>query len=121
MLSSLGPVGFARIAFQHAPAFACQHGGFAALSALQHFVGRWLGVRGAHALGTVLDQMLPAATSTNRGGIKQFFERAETRQTPTSILGRLVFWLVFIIAIVMATDALGISQVSAVLAELIAY
>src|ERR687898_99527 len=56
-----------------------------------------------------------------RGGIKQFFERAETRQTPTSILGRLVFWLVFIIAIVMATDALGISQVSAVLAELIAY
>jgi small-conductance mechanosensitive channel len=54
-----------------------------------------------------------------RGGIKQFFERAETRQTPTSILARLVFWLVFIIAIVMATDALGISQVSAVLAELI--
>src|SRR5687768_8503036 len=56
-----------------------------------------------------------------RGGIKQFFERAETRQTPTSILGRLVFWFVLIIAIVMATDALGISQVSAVLAELIAY
>src|SRR5215216_5940810 len=45
-----------------------------------------------------------------RGGIEQFFERAETRQTPTSILG-----------IVMATDALGIRQVSAVLAELIAY
>src|SRR5918996_274759 len=56
-----------------------------------------------------------------RGGIKQFFERAETRQTPTSILGRLVFWFVFIIAIVMATDALGIREVSAVLAELIAY
>jgi small-conductance mechanosensitive channel len=56
-----------------------------------------------------------------RGGIRQFFERAETRQTPTSVLGRLVFWFVFIIVIVMATDALGISQVSAVLAELIAY
>src|SRR5919106_221209 len=37
------------------------------------------------------------------------------------IMGRLVFWLVFIIAIVMATDALGIREVSAVLAELIAY
>src|ERR671911_624775 len=36
-----------------------------------------------------------------RGGIRQFFERAETRQTPTSILARLVFWLVFIIAIVL--------------------
>src|ERR671913_888058 len=66
MLSSLGPVGFARIASQHAPAFACKHGGFAALSALQHLVGRWLGVRGAHALGTMLGQMLPAATSTSQ-------------------------------------------------------
>src|SRR5215204_2780014 len=56
-----------------------------------------------------------------RGGIRQFFERAETRQTPTSILGKLVFWLVFIIAIVMAADALGIRQVSQVLSELIAY
>ena len=56
-----------------------------------------------------------------RGGIKQFFDRAETRQTPTSILGTLVFWFVFIIAIVMATDALGIRQVSVVLSQLIAY
>src|SRR5215212_477123 len=56
-----------------------------------------------------------------RGGIKQFFDRAETNQTPHSILGQLVFWFVFIIAITMAADALGISQVSAVLAQLIAY
>ena len=56
-----------------------------------------------------------------RGGIKQFFDRAETNQTPHSILGQLVFWFVFIIAITMAADALGIPQVSAVLAQLIAY
>ena len=56
-----------------------------------------------------------------RGGIKQFFDRAETNQTPASILGTLVFWFVFIIAITMAADALGISQVSVVLAQLIAY
>src|SRR5215211_6669063 len=43
------------------------------------------------------------------------------KMLPDHALGRLVFWFVFIIAIVMATDALGISQVSAVLAELIAY
>jgi small-conductance mechanosensitive channel len=36
-------------------------------------------------------------------------------------LGLLVFWFVFIIAITMAADALGIPQVSAVLAQLIAY
>jgi small-conductance mechanosensitive channel len=56
-----------------------------------------------------------------RGGIKQFFDRAETNQTPASILGALVFWFVFIIAITMAADALGIPQVSAVLGQLIAY
>src|SRR3712207_797610 len=53
-----------------------------------------------------------------RAGIKRFFDRADTRQTPASILGKLVFWFVFIIAIVMATDALGIRQVSAVFSQL---
>jgi len=36
-------------------------------------------------------------------------------------VGKLVFWLVFVMAIFMATDALGIRQVSAVLGQLIAY
>jgi small-conductance mechanosensitive channel len=56
-----------------------------------------------------------------RGGIKQVFDQAQTRQTPASILGKLVFWGVFIIALTMAADALGIRQVSQVLAQLIAY
>ena len=56
-----------------------------------------------------------------RGGIKQFFDRAETQHTPATILGLLVFWFVFIIAITMATSALGISEVSAVFSQLIAY
>jgi small-conductance mechanosensitive channel len=56
-----------------------------------------------------------------KGGIKQFFDRAETNQTPHSILGKLVFWFVFIIALTMAADALGIPQVSEVLGQLIAY
>jgi small-conductance mechanosensitive channel len=56
-----------------------------------------------------------------RGGIKQFFDRAQTNQTPASVIGTLVFWFVFIIAITMAADALGIQQVSEVLAQLIAY
>jgi small-conductance mechanosensitive channel len=55
------------------------------------------------------------------GGIKQFFERSQTRQTPLSILGKLVFWLVFFIAITMAVDTLGISAISDVLAQFIAY
>ncbi len=55
------------------------------------------------------------------GGVKQFFERSQTTQTPLSILGKLVFWLVFFIAITMAVDTLGISAISDVLAQFIAY
>ena len=56
-----------------------------------------------------------------KGGIKQLFDRSQTQQTPVSILGKLVFWLVFFIAISMAVDALGITAISAVLAQFIAY
>jgi small-conductance mechanosensitive channel len=56
-----------------------------------------------------------------KGGIKQFLDRAQTRETPATVLGKLVFWFVFIIVITMAADALGIRQVSAVLAQLVAY
>src|SRR5829696_4360740 len=56
-----------------------------------------------------------------RGGIKQFFDRAETKHTPATIIGKLVFWFVFIIALTMAADALGIPQVSAVLGQLLAF
>jgi small-conductance mechanosensitive channel len=56
-----------------------------------------------------------------RGGVKQFFDRAQTDQTPASILGKLVFWFVFIIAITMAADALGIPQISGFLNQLLAF
>ena len=56
-----------------------------------------------------------------RSGIKQFFDRAQTNQTPATILDKLVFWFVFIIAITMSTDDLGIRQVSEVFSQLIAY
>jgi ABC-type uncharacterized transport system permease subunit len=49
-----------------------------------------------------------------RSGIKQFFDRAQTNQTPATILGKLVFWFVFVIAITMSTDDLSIRQVSGV-------
>jgi small-conductance mechanosensitive channel len=78
----------------------------------------------ARALQAVVSRLLQAIGFDRwmeRGGIKQFFDRAQTRETPATVLGRLVFWFVFIIAITMAADALGIRQVSEVLSELIAY
>lgn len=56
-----------------------------------------------------------------RGGVKQFFDRAQTNQTPSSILGKVAFWFIFIIAITMAANALGIQQISGFLNQLIAY
>jgi len=78
----------------------------------------------ARALKAVVARVLQAIGFDGwmeRGGIKQFFDRAQTRETPATVLGTLVFWLVFIIAITMAADALGIRQVSEVLGQLIAY
>jgi len=78
----------------------------------------------ARVLQAVVSRALQAVGFDNwmeRGGIKQFFDRAQTRETPATVLGKLVFWFVFIIAITMAADALGIQQVSEVLAQLIAY
>src|ERR671910_1426514 len=78
----------------------------------------------ARVLKAVVARVLQAIGFDNwmeRGGIKQFFDRAQTRETPATVLGKLVFWLVFIIAITMAADALGIRQVSEVLGQLIAY
>jgi small-conductance mechanosensitive channel len=78
----------------------------------------------AKVLQAVVSRVLQAVGFDNwmeRGGIKQFFDRAQTRETPATVLGRLVFWFVFIIAITMAADALGIEQVSQVLSQLIAY
>src|SRR5918912_1120875 len=56
-----------------------------------------------------------------RGGVKQFFDRTGTSQTPSSVLGMVVFWFIFIIAITMAANALGIQQISSFLNQLIAY
>jgi hypothetical protein len=78
----------------------------------------------ARVLKAVVSRVLQAVGFDGwmeRGGIKQFLDRAQTRETPATVLGTLVFWFVFIIAITMAADALGIRQVSEVLSQLIAY
>src|SRR5918996_5581833 len=103
-----------------------------ALSAFFSYIPQLIGAIVILIVGYVVARVLQAVVGRvlqgigfdrwmERGGIKQFFDRAETNQTPASILGALVFWFVFIIAITMAADALGIPQVSVVLAQLIAY
>src|ERR687897_625340 len=103
-----------------------------ALSTFLSYIPQLIGAIVILVIGYVIARVLQAVVGRvlqgigfdgwmERGGIKQFFDRAETNQTPASILGALVFWFVFIIAITMAADALGIPQISVVLAQLIAY
>ncbi len=78
----------------------------------------------AKVLQAVITRVLRGVGFENwmeRGGVKQFFDRAGTRQTPSGVLGKVVFWFVFIIAITMAADALGIQQISGFLNQLIAF
>ena len=78
----------------------------------------------AKVLQAILTRVLRGVGFENlmeRGGVKQFFERANTQQTPTSILGKVVFWFVFLIFLTAAANALGIQQVSGFLNQLIAY
>src|SRR5215208_2470307 len=103
-----------------------------ALSTFLEYIPQLIGAIIILIVGYIVARILQAVVSRvlqaigfdgwmERGGIKQFFDRAQTTETPATVLGKLVFWFVFIIAITMAADALGIQQVSAVLAQLIAY
>lgn len=103
-----------------------------ALSSFLGFIPQLIGALVILIIGYIVAKILEAVVGRvlkavgfdgwmEKSGIKQFFDRAQTRQTPATILGKLVFWFVFIIAITMATDALGISQVSQVFSQLIAY
>ena len=102
------------------------------LSAFFAFIPQLIGAIVILIVGYIVAKILQAVVARvlkavgfdgwmERSGIKQFFDRAQTNQTPATILGKLVFWFVFIIAITMATDALGIQQVSEVFSQLIAY
>ena len=104
----------------------------AGLTAFFAFIPQLIGAIVILVIGYIVARILKAVVSRllqgigfdswmEKGGIKQFFDRAQTNQTPASVIGTLVFWFVFIIAITMAADALGIQQVSEVLAQLIAY
>ncbi len=103
-----------------------------ALSAFLSFLPQLVGAIIILIIGYIVAKILQAVVGRvlqgigfdgwmERGGIKQFFDRAQTSYTPATVIGRLVFWFVFIIALTMAADALGIPQVSAVLGQLIAY
>lgn len=61
------------------------------------------------------DQMM------DRADITQYLARSGTNLTPSSLLGKVVFWFVFIIVLVMFASALGVPQIADFLNRMIAY
>ena len=57
----------------------------------------------------------------DRGGVNRALARTGTTLDPSSLVARLVFWVVALVAILMASNALGLTAVSAMFNELIAY
>ena len=57
----------------------------------------------------------------DRGGVNRTLARAGTKLDPSSLVARLVFWTVALVAILMASNALGLTAVSAMFYTLIAY
>lgn len=57
----------------------------------------------------------------SRGGVEQAIARTGTALDPSSIVARLVFWTVLLVAILMAANALGLTAVSDMFESLVIY
>jgi hypothetical protein len=55
------------------------------------------------------------------GGVTEALERAGTRLDPSSVLAKLVFWTVTLLVILLAANALGVTAVSVLFAQLLEY
>jgi hypothetical protein len=55
------------------------------------------------------------------GGVTEALERAGTRLDPSSVIAKLVFWTVMLLVILVAASAIGVTAVSLLFAELLAY
>jgi Conserved TM helix len=57
----------------------------------------------------------------NRIGLTRFDQRIGIHLDPAGVLGKIVYWFVFLIFLVAAADALGLPAVSNILNQLVAY
>lgn len=70
---------------------------------------------------TLLLQRLHVDDALSRFGVQRFLDRTGTKMTPATLLGKVVFWFVFIIVLTMFANALGIPAISGFLNQMIAY
>lgn len=102
------------------------------LSEIIDFVPSLLGAILILLVGLVVAKLLEKATDAilerlhfdqalNRGGVHRALARTGTELDPSSLVARLVFWVVALVAILMASNALGLTTVSQMFYSLITY
>jgi hypothetical protein len=83
-------------------------------------------------VGWIVAKLLESGTETilektrfdmavDRGGVRAALARTGSNLDPSSLVARLVFWIVFLVAILMAANALGLTAVANMFERLIAY
>ncbi|MEU4394259.1 hypothetical protein [Kribbella sp. NPDC023855] len=84
--------------------------------AIGYLVAKVLGKLVAKLLGKVgFDQWM------ERAGVSGILQRSGTGLTASAMLGKVVFWFVFLISFTMFASALGVPEISAFMSDMLAY
>jgi hypothetical protein len=87
---------------------------------------------GVLLVGVVIAKMFERGTSfvlrkigfdrwMREGGVTEALERAGTTLDPSAVLGKLIFWAIMLLVIILGANALGVSAVSVLFSELVNY
>jgi hypothetical protein len=96
------------------------------------FVPRLGAAIGVLLIGVVLAKMFERGTAfllrkigfdrwMREGGVAEALERAGTTLDPSAVLGKLIFWAIMLLVIILGANALGVSAVSVLFSELLSY
>lgn len=84
----------------------------------------FIGLLVARLIRTVVERVLRMArfdTLTERAGINQALQHGQISASPSGIVGKLFYWIVALLALVMAIDALGLTVATELLNRLLFY
>lgn len=104
-------------------AFLVQIGGFLprlGLALVVLFVG-WLLAKGLRLAAVKALRAFNFHVLTQRSGIDNFLQQGGTEKDTTDVFGAIVFWLVLLGALVVATNGLGLAQVTELLGRVLLF
>jgi hypothetical protein len=91
------------------------------LGAILILVVGWLVARLIEKATDALLEKLKFDNALERGGVTAALKRTGTRLDPSSLVARLVFWTIMLVAILMAANALGLTAVATMFDRIVAF